>query len=389
MYCSEHCREEAWKEYHEYECPCTSILHANRTPRYVLLSFRILCKLGPEAAYNLFEAGGASLEVNQELGPGFDSKTGIYSSSSYLPIYYLVSHPSQHDHIETFSNTFQSLALVHCLQKLTSYFQFAEAVRKDEFRTWLASLLLHHIQSVPCNSISLDELKESNQNCSTLATEAHLLEPGELAEKMRILQFDQYASAAYGVISLLNHSCDPNVTRINDSVNGRMAIVSQRGLKAGEPLTTSYTKVFQNEGSAERREYLRANYYFLCGCKPCAENWPLLSQLSKQQDPKFICPKCSRNFNGGGSDYLLDKKGRCGKCNQTLPISKLLKEYNKFIETFYQSYQLVLENKPVNAIKNLLPCLEYFNNRIPTPFSKTYMAQDVLRRALDLITYFS
>jgi hypothetical protein len=112
-------------------------------------------------------------------------------------------------------------------------------------------VIVHHMENIPPNSISVDELV-GLEGISLLVKE-----PTTLQERVRGVQRPQYASATYALSSLINHSCDPNVTRVHDLTHARMALVTLKGLKAGEELLTSYTKIFLADTVEERRDYLQ------------------------------------------------------------------------------------------------------------------------------------
>jgi hypothetical protein len=60
----------------------------------------------------------------------------------------------------------------------------------------MGSVLLRHLQNLPCNAHEINELELTNPAAN--AKDSTLNEVG---------------AAVFGVLSLLNHSCDPNVVR--------------------------------------------------------------------------------------------------------------------------------------------------------------------------------
>jgi len=327
----------------------------------VLLTLRLISKLGPKGVSRLFNNP-------QEL----TQSSTTYDSSSYSCIHQLISHEQAHGDIENFSNVMQSLILVRFLENLTPFFSKLDGyVNRESFRPWLTQLILHHLQSLPCNSLALEELKIDEGRGRNFRTDA---------ESIRTAQFEQYASGVYGTVSLINHSCDPNVTRLTDSTSrGRLCIVTLKGLRAGDPLFTSYTKSFQDP-LEERQQFLMDNYHFRCSCQACSENWlPLSHSTWVNQEPQFRCSFCWNQIL---------KNGRCGSCKKKGNPKLLLGEHAKKVADFYKCYNLVIQNNPLEAIAGLRPVLEYFQQKVVEPFGKTFLAQDTLKRALDLIVYF-
>ena len=113
----------------------------------------------------------------------------------------------------------------------------------------------------------------------TIALNAHrvetMLPPSAWASGMAE---DAAGSAVYGLASLFNHSCVPNVAHTawaapgddalaSPSVGPRLHFFATRPVRKGEELVIAYTDVEQ--GREARREHLRFNYGFECDCPKC------------------------------------------------------------------------------------------------------------------------
>ncbi|CAL8101180.1 unnamed protein product [Orchesella dallaii] len=396
IYCSTECLQEASKRYHKYECPCYPYFHNTRTQRHIHMAIRIICIVGPQELYRMFKVKDPKIFTPpQNLSNilGTDPDTKIYDSSSYLPIYHLIAHkhdPSDMNDIEYFTNVLQGLVFANVLEKFSPFYDeinYLNTHPKEFFKTFIASLILHHVENVSYNSISLDEL--TGLEGITLLVK----EPTILNERIRGIQFPQYGAATYAVASLINHSCEPNTTRVHDLRNGRMAFVALKGIKAGEELVTSYSRVFLADTRDERRDYLKKTYNFVCNCIACKEDWPPLLQI--HDGLQLSCTPCSRKFRTDEkcgptfSKCALDKKGKCLLCKKTIHIHEAQELLEGKIESFFKAYDLILKNKPLEAIRLIAPCIHHFQDSVVPPYRKLYMAQDLLKSALDLIVYYS
>lgn len=100
--------------------------------------------------------------------------------------------------------------------------------------------------------------------------------------------------------------------------------------------------------------------------------------------------------HAGNSAYLkciLDKKGKCHSGTKHQGPDKLHESPQEMleqkIESFFKAYDLILKNKPLEAIRLIAPCIQHFQDGVVPPYRKLYMAQDLLKSALDLIVYYS
>jgi len=75
----------------------------------------------------------------------------------------------------------------------------------------------------------------------------------------------------------MNHSCDPNVTRVN---SGRhLIVVSTRSIASGEELQDNYCFPFHEQPLPRRQQMLTERYHFTCSCAACRFYWPLYDRL--------------------------------------------------------------------------------------------------------------
>lgn len=98
----------------------------------------------------------------------------------------------------------------------------------------------------------------------------------------------QYGRAVGLFGSLFNHSCDPNVTRIN--FDDKMVFIVNKPIKAGEQLFIAYRHSFHVTNRNERQSEITGTYDFNCKCKACEENWPQFIHLPKRWVNDFDVP---------------------------------------------------------------------------------------------------
>ena len=220
-YCSTQCREKAWSSYHQTECGWVDILDQADMGKNALLAFRTL------------------LMVKDR--PDFLRHTlpDVYDSSDYATIHNLIGSTSQRSVADLFRRTLMAVYLA--------------GIMGEENRIPVVAELLRLLQSYPCNAheISVLNLKNCSIGCAVQVA---------------------IGSAAMPVLSLINHSCDPNVFR---HVSGEfIAVTTIRRIHPDEELLDNYGYHFSLHPLEERRSQLKAQYYFDCSCPACIQQWP-------------------------------------------------------------------------------------------------------------------
>jgi len=295
------------------------------------------------------------------------SEDGIYRSDSYNSIYHLISHPEKTDPRELLSYAITSLTIVRILDQHSSFF---ENIREPKVKSFVASLLLLHMQNLPCNAHSLYGLNKGEED-------------EENSHWIRTATAQEYGAGAFGLLSLINHSCDPNVFRVNQS-NGQTAVIALKPLSPGEELLDNYGHHYALAGLEERRLGLLENYYFECGCLPCRYpgRWPVLSEL-KSIPERLICSDCA------GREEILKMSGNeslvCPHCATKFSRVKCNEELDMEIDAFFIAHEQLLSNDPLAAIPVLENCLTYFTAHVQVPFIRINDTEETYKQALYLI----
>jgi SET and MYND domain-containing protein len=72
-------------------------------------------------------------------------------------------------------------------------------------------------------------------------------------------------------LSLLNHSCDPNILWV--SHGSKQVVYAIKPIKKGDELLCNYGVHYALMPKSERQ------YHFNCRCQPCTSNWPMFQDL--------------------------------------------------------------------------------------------------------------
>jgi hypothetical protein len=76
-------------------------------------------------------------------------------------------------------------------------------------------------------------------------------------------------TAIYGLPSLLNHSCEPNLDAVWRDGDAKLSLICRRPISAGEELTITY--IDSGAPLADRRAELQHAYGFTCRCEMCLD----------------------------------------------------------------------------------------------------------------------
>jgi hypothetical protein len=377
VYCNESCLK-SHTGLHECDCLLSSYLHRLDVKRLVLLSYRTLTMLGPQKLYEFWKLEPPNKhnyghkEISQSI-LGFEN--GKYMSSSYHTINCLIYHDESLTVEELSRYCIDSIIITELLDKKTSFFQSFPKDEINELKDFAASLILLHQMNFPCNAHSLNSLQLSS--------------PNPPAEEIQGATTTDFGAGAFSLLSMINHSCDPNVTRITLS-NGVNAVVTIRKLRTGEEVLDNYGAHYALEELQTRRKHLKNNYNFICDCIACTKAWPVLSVLQDQCN-QFICYSCvtkSESQRISYGDLAVQQNGQCKNCKTSNDLNSLDKDLARNIEQFRYAFSLTLQNKPYKSIHTIIESLSYFESHLLPPYIYTNFAQETLKQALNLLATY-
>ncbi|KAF6775599.1 hypothetical protein AHF37_05617 [Paragonimus kellicotti] len=162
--------------------------------------------------------------------------------------------------------------------------------------SWAAACILHQVQAIASNAHSFsteyycyctETVVDSNWVTKPVSRQPSMLTRGcSPGVELSNLNTSEVGSALYPVLSLINHSCNPNVAHVY-LANGHCGLYALRVIRAGDALYGNYGYHYATHPLAERRRLLLDQYCFECQCGACLENWSNLNL-----DLKLQCRQC-------------------------------------------------------------------------------------------------
>lgn len=255
MFCSLECEKSAFDKFHQFECPMMELILSPIMTATMRLAVRTLF-----TSLALF--GGSFEELDKFLKENFESRTvfDIQDCSdpkeTLLAVNSLIANHKLEVNETFFEELFQSSAELKSMW--SSHADFIRSFLKKQ--TQIGTMNYHEIHGWPLKKGGLrdeefDELKG-------------------LAYKTGVTS---WGSGSYPFISMLNHSCAPNVSRV--FVGNKNVVFVQRSIKKGDQLFDNYGYDFTNVPRDHRQKELYKQFKFKCGCEACTENWVLLPSL--------------------------------------------------------------------------------------------------------------
>ena len=248
MFCSEDCKDSANRKYHDYECEIMGTLQFSGTLQMSLRSFFL--------ALSLFDKSINKMEDQLEK----------VKNSTVTVFDFNFSKSNNPD------NDMNLLLAAYALCQSDKKFPLdahaailsKHSKLKDTWKThemFIRNFLLRHAQISDSNFHGIYACRLKKEDLTNMNSQALF---SELQETI--------ASGCFPFLSLLNHSCAPNVIRTN--VQGKVAIVVLRPLAAGDQLFDCYSANFNTHSRSDRQSKLYREFYFKCECEACTLNFP-------------------------------------------------------------------------------------------------------------------
>lgn len=304
-------------------------------------------------------------------------------SSSYYPIFCLIHHDASLHEEELRQYATDAILLIQLLDEKTEFFksvQYDQATDSGEevqnFKYFAASIILLHQMNFPCNAHSLNFIKLPNQYPT----------PDDIVQASAT----DFGAGAFALLSMINHSCEPNVVRIS-LINGVNAVIALKKISAGDEILDNYGVHFALQDYPERTEHLKSYYHFTCGCVACKNRWPMMDALQRLEN-RFMCQNCSSQFRvqdyvkKSFQDCIIDKsRNWCKKCGTNYDFSALEKDLVACTNEFHTAYDILLENRPAQCIPTLVKCLTYVESHVLPPCINANFIQETLKQAYNLL----
>lgn len=301
------------------------------------------------------------------VSPGFND-SGVYDVTSYLPIFHLLSHePKQDEETLCKSKYMNALKALFLKQLLKEYSNFLNdnpttpgcSNDEKEFEDFIASLILKHLESIKYNAISLSRLSRDNQKS------------------------EAYAAAVYPVISLCNHSCDPNCVPVRDPNHLVTSLVALKFLPAGQELTITYKPLYTHVKTKDRQNFLAENYRFVCKCAACEHGWDPSMFVGDNATVILEPSRChSCKYMGGSDENNGGNRRQCHECVKR-DVSRA-KELREMEQVLFECHDLMMKQQEyTQCLRRLQEVLNYFGkNGYSSHFQLYHVAIDLFKRAL-------
>ncbi|KZC11015.1 SET and MYND domain-containing protein 4 [Dufourea novaeangliae] len=373
-FCSEKCRKEAWRTYHRYECSLFDFFYegnsseqTQRQASHLLLAYRMMVigslssgatKMHNNNAgendipflnddYLRCQAASANKE-SSELGI-----SEIYKSEDYRTVLGLETHCTT---LEPNVNLIRAIEAIFLTKCFTSVLSKMDVVCLKETFLSLAVGMLHHLQAVNCNAY---EIVENVYNEKT-----HVWEPREIG------------GAIYPSVSLVNHSCYPNIVR-HSYPAGMVVVRTLRFIGKGSEILDCYGPHFLSEGRLQRREYLWKKYRFLCECEACTQNWqsPLPDTMS------YKCKTCSEiicEFPLNEKDIRQASIMKCFACKEKIDCKKVNGQFRKSVDKRLNAISKMYEGHYAQALPQLLEHIQFIEKFFTVPNIETIKTQQCI-----------
>ncbi|KAJ9594025.1 hypothetical protein L9F63_014541 [Diploptera punctata] len=367
MYCSEECRSSCWDESHYIGCSILPTLQNLDIFVKGYLALKIVVKACKTNGIKSLLESLAAQEKLEEIKRGFNNK-GVLSSSDYSPIHWLTGHTEKLSLKLLFSMSLNAACILHCLETMTDFFSDMDV---DECKYEVGGLLLQHILSLQINSHAVEETLYSTEN---------YLEPGSFRKNVELI-----GCAVHAVLSLVNHSCDPNVIRTThrEDISVLRAV---KPIARGEQVFDCYQFHFFINEKEERKTHYETFYHFTCKCTACTEDWPTLHSLP-DVEPTFICNRCKQILPIRVTDLNINGTVTCESC-------KKIHRAKTFIDICIPSQEQKLSSMKAVRSKNKKDWVDYGNKVIARlhlmceytkqPFRLCYEVQHILQDCLRL-----
>ena len=140
----------------------------------------------------------------------------------------------------------------------------------------MGAVILRHLQNLPCNAHEISEMElvaaggSGNNNSNS---------PNNSGARDSTVH--EIGAGVFGLLSLLNHSCDPNVVRHYYSTGAVVRAI--RMIRKGEELLDNYGYHYAVMPKEERQRKLHNQYFFHCTCSTCSQQkkiWTIYSGLN-------------------------------------------------------------------------------------------------------------
>lgn len=261
MFCSKECEKMSWERFHKYEC--SSIDDLTQDDGFLMMIQRSLFK----AMHICDNLQGLEKLVEEHLAPtnAFDLKTNANCDDlekQKLLVCQSLEAAAANRMDEKFAGSF-----------VRNHEHVKRLWKTDEQRDFLIAFVVNLIGILYRNAFTMHWSSPSNE-------------------------VEHSGCALFPSMSLVNHSCSPNLFRI--LVDENLVFIVRKPIEENEQLFISYqwvcwsqiknylqttrfiySQLFLQSPTEDRRKSLQNQFNFICRCTACEENYPLVDDLAR------------------------------------------------------------------------------------------------------------
>ncbi|NXJ97507.1 SMYD4 protein, partial [Corythaixoides concolor] len=363
-YCSQNCADVAWEQYHRTECSLGALLLALGVFCHVALRTVLLAGFAEVSRLVEWSHDGDKDIRNPEarckhLSEAPDTRGGTRGipgcndngqyQSSYQAVFNLLPHAEKHSPEHKFLCMLSVVAICKQLQEAGLE---AAVLNQESSEKWskpktsektsselspelkiMAEAMLRHVLQLQCNAQAITVMQESESG------------DGAVVNKKPV----RLATAFFPVLSLLNHSCCPN---ISVSFSGTAATVrASQAIPSGQEIFHCYGPHRCRMRVAERQQLL-SQYFFECRCQACLDELESDVKSVVSVRNSFCCPSCQASMQVG-EDMLYCSNEACAISVSRESLSRRLRDLQQQIK---KALELLRDRKADQATKMLLKC---------------------------------
>lgn len=349
LYCSERCRKEAWHVYHRYECPISE--HLNDLDEFVALALR--CLLVGRSVYGSLEAYEAFLAHSADGGVNaFDlDYANLDRRVQFLAFHNMHFQDGHMPHADR-SFWMRKVAEVVRLLRRADVFEGELGTRAAE--DLVLGLLYRYTITSILNCYETSTTRPPRADKVSITVSQHL------------------------TMGLVNHSCAPNVQRIQQS--DRQVLMVVRPLRKGDQLFDNYGPIFPLVPRKQRQAQLLGQYGFKCVCEACTGDYPLAKRLKAKRGVEDVSAASSDQLARGASASLEERLNRADK------LCRFMQKH----EHFYPCLQILEADWELYEIFSSLAEERQWEHRFPEFIKQTkqyrrFLPWAKIFRKLDLL----
>ena len=207
---------EAWERFHKVECQQLDLILDPTVGKMGMLAMRILTSSGKIYLEYVISKVREELEARKEAPDaprliGLNEE-GMYDAADYRTVYTLVTNTKARGVGDLFKRTLMACYLLKILEMTPFFYNGGSDPHNVKLvdKVAMGAVLLRHLQNLPCNAHEVTELEMTSSPPGGSNSGSGL---GGSGTSMRDSTVHEIGAAAFSTLSLINHSCDPNVVR--------------------------------------------------------------------------------------------------------------------------------------------------------------------------------